>query len=122
MKAFQIIFTPAAAAELSRLPKELQLHVLGEFRGVPERVLATEMDDVGRLEHGGRVLHRLRLGDHRIYFEKHTLGVLVHRILSRNTLNDFLYRQGIKAGEDEALQNNPRFWELIENARSPRKS
>jgi mRNA-degrading endonuclease RelE of RelBE toxin-antitoxin system len=122
MKAFQIIFTPAAAAELSRLPKELQLQVLGEFRGVPERVLATEMDDVGRLEHGGRVLHRLRLGDHRIYFEKHALGVLVHRILSRNTLKDFLYRQGLKAGEDAALQSNPRFWELIENARSPGKA
>ena len=50
--------------------------------------------------------------------EKHDLGVLVHRILSRNTLKDFLYRQGLKTGEDEALQSNPRFWELIQTART----
>lgn len=121
MMPFQIIFTPAASAELARMPKDLQLQVLGEFRGVPQQVMATDLEDVGKLEYRGRVLHRLRLGDYRIYFEKHELGVLVHRILSRHTLKDFLFRQGLKVDEDEALQSNPRFWELIENARSAGK-
>ena len=122
MMPFQIIFTPAAAAELARMPKDLQLQILGDFRGVPHQVMATELEDFGKLERDGRVLHRLRLGDYRIYFEKHDLGVLVHRILSRNTLKDFLYRQGLKTGEDEALQSNPRFWELIQTARATGKS
>ncbi len=115
---FQIIFTPAGAAELARMPKELQLQVLGEFRGLPQQVMTTELDDFGKLERDGRILHRFRVGDYRIYFERHDLGVLVHRILNRHTLKDFLYRSGLKSDEDEALQQNPKFWEMIEAAKT----
>ncbi len=117
MSPFQIIFTPTSAAELARMPKELQLHILGEFRGIPQQVIGTELDDFGKLERGGRILHRFRIGDFRVYFERHELGLLVHRILSRNTLKDFMYRSGLKVEEDEALQQNPKFWEMIESAR-----
>ncbi len=118
MSPFQIIFTPTSAAELARMPKELQLQILGEFRGLPQQVIGTELDDFGKLERGGRILHRFRVGDYRVYFERHDLGVLVHRVLSRNTLKDFLYRSGLKVEEDEALQQNPKFWEMIEAART----
>jgi mRNA-degrading endonuclease RelE of RelBE toxin-antitoxin system len=118
MNPFQIIFTPAGAAELARMPKELQLQILGEFRGLPQQVLGTELDDFGKLERDNHILHRFRVGDYRVYFERHELGVLVHRILSRNTLKDFFFRSGVKTGEDESLQENPKFWELIANARS----
>jgi len=118
MSPFQIIFTPTSAAELARMPKELQLHILGEFRGLPQQVIGTELDAFGKLERGGRILHRFRIGDFRVYFERHDLGVLVHRILSRNTLKDFFYRSGLKVEEDEALQQNPKFWEMIEAARA----
>jgi mRNA-degrading endonuclease RelE of RelBE toxin-antitoxin system len=118
MNTFQIIFTPASAAEVGRLPKELQLQILGEFRGLPQQVIGTELDAFGKLERGGRSLHRFRVGDYRVYFERHDLGVLVHRILSRNTLKDFLYRSGLKVEEDEALQQNPKFWEMMETARA----
>jgi mRNA-degrading endonuclease RelE of RelBE toxin-antitoxin system len=119
MNPFQIIFTPTSAAELARMPKDLQLQILGEFRGLPQQVVGTELDDFGKLQHGGRTLHRFRVGDYRVYFERHELGVLVHRILSRHTLKDFLYRSGLKVQEDEALQENPKFWEMIEAARTP---
>ena len=118
MNPFQIIFTPTSAAEVARMPKELQLQILGDFRGLPHQVLEGELEDFGRLESDGHVLHRFRLGDYRVYFERHKLGVLVHRILSRNTLKDFFYRSGIKTGEDETLQENPKFWELIESAKT----
>jgi len=110
-----------AAAELARMPKELQLQILGEFRGLPHQVLGTELEEFGKLEQGGRILHRFHLGDYRVYFERHDLGVLVHRILSRHTLKDFLFRSGLKTGEDEALQENPKFWEMIESARTASK-
>jgi mRNA-degrading endonuclease RelE of RelBE toxin-antitoxin system len=118
MATFQIIFTPASAAELARMPKELQLQILGEFRGLPQQVRGAELDEFGKLEQDGRILHRFRVGDYRVYFERHDLGVLVHRILSRHTLKDFLFRSGLKTGEDEALQENPKFWEMIESAKS----
>jgi mRNA-degrading endonuclease RelE of RelBE toxin-antitoxin system len=118
MRPFQIIFNPTSAAELARMPKDLQLHILGEFRGLPQEVLKTDLEGFGRLERGGKILHRLRLGDYRVYFQRHDLGVVVHRILSRNTLKDFLFRSSLPIKEDEALQENPKFWELIEAAKS----
>jgi mRNA-degrading endonuclease RelE of RelBE toxin-antitoxin system len=117
MRPFQIIFNPTSAAELARMPKELQLLILGEFRGLPQEIISTELERFGKLERSGRTLHRFRIGDYRIYFERHELGVVVRRILSRNTLKDFLFRSSLPVAEDEALQENPKFWEMIETAR-----
>lgn len=121
MRQFQIIFTPACAAELAKMPKDVQLRVLGEFRGLPQEVLSQDAERHGVLRRSGRVLHRYRIGDYRIYYERHELGVLVHRILSRNTLKDFLFRSSLPGAEDETLQENPKFWELIEAARASSK-
>jgi mRNA-degrading endonuclease RelE of RelBE toxin-antitoxin system len=118
MRPFQIIFNPTSAAELARMPKELQLDILGEFRGLPQEIISTELERFGKLERGGKTMHRFRIGDYRIYFERHELGVVVHRILNRNSLKDFLFRSSLPVGEDEALQENPKFWELIEAARA----
>jgi mRNA-degrading endonuclease RelE of RelBE toxin-antitoxin system len=117
MRQFQIIFNPTSAAELARMPKELQLNILGQFRGIPQEIMSTELERFGKLERDGRILHRFRIGDYRIYFEKHELGIVVHRILSRNTLKDFLFRSNLPTGEDEALQESPKFWEMIEAAK-----
>jgi mRNA-degrading endonuclease RelE of RelBE toxin-antitoxin system len=117
MRPFQIIFNPTSAAELARMPRELQLQILGEFRGLPQQLMHTELDEFGKLERAGRTLHRFRVGDYRVYFERHELGLVVHRILNRHTLKDFFFRSGLKMKEDEALQENPKFWELIETAK-----
>jgi mRNA-degrading endonuclease RelE of RelBE toxin-antitoxin system len=122
MRPFQIIFNPTSAAELSRMPKELQLQILGEFRGLPQEVMSTDLEHFGKLQRSHKSLHRFRLGDYRVYFERHELGVVVHRILSRHSLKDFLFRSSMPLGEDEALEKNPKFWELIEAARSHAKS
>ncbi len=118
MRPFQIIFNPTSAAELARMPRELQLEILGEFRGLPQEVMSTDLERFGKLERSGKVLHRFRLGDYRIYFERHELGVVVHRILSRNSLKDFLFRSSLPLREDEALEKNPKFWDLIEAAKT----
>jgi mRNA-degrading endonuclease RelE of RelBE toxin-antitoxin system len=122
MRPFQIIFNPTSASELAKMPKELQLQILGEFRGLPQQVMHTELTDFGKLERAGHVLHRFRIGDYRVYFERHELGVVVHRILSRHTLKDFFFRSGLKTQEDAALQENPKFWEMIEAAKSAAKT
>ncbi len=122
MRLFQIIFNPISALELAKMPKDLQLSILGEFRGLPREVMSTEMEKFGKLERDGKTLHRFRIGDYRVYFEKHELGVVVHRILSRNTLKDFLFRSNLPTGEDEVLQDNPKFWDLIETARAASSS
>jgi len=50
MRPFQIIFNPTSAAELAKMPKELQLHILGEFRGLPQEVMKTDLERFGKLE------------------------------------------------------------------------
>jgi len=118
MRPFQIIFNPTSTAELAKMPKELQLSIMGEFRGLPKEVRQSDLDKYGRMEREGHLLHRFRLGDYRIYFELHELGVLVHRILNRNSLKDFMFRSSLPLREeDDALRENPKFWELIEAAR-----
>ena len=114
MIPFQIIFNPTSSHELSKMPKELQLDILGDFRGFPQDVRSKDLDRFGKLERQGKQLYRYRLGDYRVYFERCELGIIIHRILNNNTLKDFLFRSSLPLGEDEALQENPKFWELMD--------
>ena len=116
MGPFQIIFNPTSAAELAAMPKRLQLEILGQFKGIPQDMVQSDLEVFGKLEKSGRLLYRFRVADYRIYFERHKLGVVVHRILSRNTLKDFFYRSNLKLGEDRALEANPDFWEQVADA------
>ena len=112
---FEIIFNPTSASELAGMPKDLQLQILGEFRGLPDEVRASGF--YGKLESGVKTLHRYKVGNYRVYFECHELGVVVHRIFSRNTLKDFFFRNAqMVQNEDEALAENPEFWRVIEEA------
>ena len=78
--------------------------------------MTTELERFGQLERDGKTLYRFRLGDYRVYFERHDLGVVVHRIMNKNTLKDFLYRSSFPVPEDSMLQENPKFWETIESS------
>jgi mRNA-degrading endonuclease RelE of RelBE toxin-antitoxin system len=112
---FQIIFNPTSTAELAGMPKDLQLQILGEFRGLPDEVRSSGF--YGKLESGVKTLHRYRVGNYRVYFECCELGVVVHRIFSRNTLKDFFFRNvQMTQNEDEALAENPEFWRVIDEA------
>ena len=114
MALFQIIFNPTSAAELGMMPKRLQLEILGEFRGIPQEMVGSNLERFGKLEKDGKSLFRFRIGDYRVYFERHKLGVVVHRILAKNTLKDFMFRSNLNTSEDRALQENPEFWHQIE--------
>ena len=73
MRPFQIIFNPTSAAELARMPKELQLNILGEFRGLPQEVMSTDLERFGSWNGRARPAP-FSIGDYRIYFERHELG------------------------------------------------
>jgi mRNA-degrading endonuclease RelE of RelBE toxin-antitoxin system len=114
MVPFQIIFNPLSAKELAKMPKDLQLDILGDFRGFPQDMRSTDIERFGKLERNGKKLYRYRLGDYRVYFERSELGIVIHRILNRNTLKDFLFRSSLPTGEDAALEQNPKFWDLMD--------
>ena len=110
----QIIFNDLSAAEMEALPKLLQLEILGEFQVLPDDLDKLDPTLYGQVSRDGRTLYRYRAGDYRIYFEPHDHGLLIRRVLSKNTIRDFLFRASLPMAEDEELAGNHKFWELIE--------
>ena len=123
---FQIIFNELSAAELSALPKVLQLNLLGEFQVLPEDLdgsAAGGGDKFGRIERDGKKLYRYRASDYRIYFEPCEQGVTVHRILHKNTVSDFRFRSKLPmVAEDDQLGRTKAFWKLIDEGANARPS
>ena len=115
-RVIQIIFNDISAGELSQLPTQTQFHLLEALNIQPPDVDDTILGKrYGVLERGGKRLYRCRAGDHRIYFAIVDGNVRVHRILHKNSLQDFLYRSNLPGGgEDEALSRSKNFWHLID--------
>src|SRR6516165_2153836 len=118
---FQIIFNELSAAEMSALPKKMQLNLLGQFEILPEDLDRLDSKHFGVIERDGKKLYRYRAKDYRIYFEKTPEGITVHRVLHKNTLRDFLFRTKLPTGEDEQLTERHEFWKLIEQGERTRK-
>ena len=118
---FQIIFNELSAAEISALPKKLQLELLAEFQILPEDLDHLDSERFGLIEREGKKLYRYRAKDYRIYFEKTDEGVTVHRVLHKNTFRDFLFRSKLPMAEDDQLGKNREFWKLIEQGERTQK-
>ncbi len=99
---------------MSQLDTLLQLELLSEFKIDPHTLVNLDGRRFGKLEREGRELYRYRAKDYRIYFEVADEKVIVHRVLHKNTLDDFLFRSKLPVSEDEALSKNKVFWKLID--------
>jgi mRNA-degrading endonuclease RelE of RelBE toxin-antitoxin system len=119
---FQIVFNELSAAEMSALPKKLQLELLAEFEILPEDLDQLDRKHFGVIERQGKKLFRYRAKDYRIYFEKTAEGITVHRVLHKNTLRDFLFRSKLPVSEDQQLGKQREFWKLIEQGEKTRKT
>ena len=112
---FQVIFNNISAAEMAALPKDLQLDLLSEFQFLPSDLDSLDPERFGTVRRDGRTLRRYRAKEYRIYFERHPEGLLVSRVLHKNTIRDFLYRSNLPMDEeDEQLAEAKGFWQLIE--------
>jgi mRNA-degrading endonuclease RelE of RelBE toxin-antitoxin system len=118
---FQVIFNELSAAEMSRLPKGLQLDLLAEFQVLPEDMKQLDPEKFGLIEREGKRLHRYRALDYRIYFEQTSEGIVIHRVLHKNTIRDFLFRTKLPMAEDDQLGNTREFWKLIEEGEETRR-
>ena len=119
---FQIIFNELSAAEISALPKSLQLELLAEFQILPEDLDRLDSKRFGVIEREGKKLYRYRAKDYRIYFDKRAEGITIHRVLHKNTLRDFLFRSKLPTAEDAQLEKARDFWKLIEQGERTRKA
>jgi len=117
----QIVFNEISAAEMSALPKDLQLDLLAEFQFLPEDLDKLDEEKFGILERDGKRLFRYRAKDYRIYFDRREEGITVHRVLHKNTIRDFLFRTKLPMTEDDQLGQQKGFWKLIEEAEKTRQ-
>ena len=111
----QIIFNNVSAKELSAMPRALQLELIDGFQLFP-RDFEKADEKFGRLTREGKELFRYRVKDYRIYFEKENNLINVRCILHKNTLKDFFFRSKLPITEDQLLQENPKFWQLVETS------
>lgn len=119
---FQVIFNAISAGEMAALPKDLQLDLLAEFQFLPGDLDSLDGEKFGRVSRDGRTLHRCRARDYRIYFERHPEGILIHRVLHKNTIRDFLFRSNLPLDEEDGgLAETNDFWKLIREAEEARK-
>ena len=120
---FQIIFNELSAAEISQLDTLLQLELLTEFKVTPADLESADGGRFGKLEREGKALYRYRAKGYRIYFEVVDAGVRVHRVLHKNSLEDFFFRNGSKVAghEDEVLAKSKSFWKLIEEGQRAKR-
>ena len=111
----QIVFNEISAAELSHLPVQVQFQLLEALNiqpdGIDEASLAKRF---GVLERHGKKLFRCRAGEYRIYFAVTDGMVKVHRVVHKNTFQDFLVRSNLAGEEDAALAQSKNFWQLID--------
>jgi mRNA-degrading endonuclease RelE of RelBE toxin-antitoxin system len=117
----QIVFNEISAAEMTALPKEMQLDLLAEFQFLPEDLENLDTEKFGVVERDGKRLYRYRAKEYRIYFEQSAEGITVHRVLHKNTIRDFLFRTKLPMTEDDQLGQRDAFWKLIEEGEQTRK-
>lgn len=109
----QIIFSDVSAKELAAMPRQLQLELVDGFQLLPADFEKAD-EKFGQLTRGGKRIYRFRVKDYRIYFEKHGDIINVRCILNKNTMKDFFFRSKLPISEDQLLQENPKFWQLLE--------
>lgn len=118
---FQIVFNEISAAEISALGTLEQLELLEEFHVTEQDLNGSGSDRFGKIERDGHVMYRFRAKEYRFYFEVKDGSIIVHRVLHKGTLSDFLFRSKMPLAEDEALANSKHFWKLIDEGRNARR-
>lgn len=98
-KPFQIVFSYQSEQDLSQLSKPMQFQVMDGLGNLPQALSSADPDSIGKAERDNRNIYRFRYKEFRIYFEKTDHGVLIHRILLKNTLADFLLRSNLVFSE-----------------------
>jgi mRNA-degrading endonuclease RelE of RelBE toxin-antitoxin system len=117
----QIVFNEISAAEISRLGTLEQLELLDEFKVSEKDLENLDGERFGRIVRDAKTLYRFRAADYRFYFEVKDGAVVVHRVLHKGTISDFLFRSKMPLAEDEALAGSKHFWKLIDEGRNARR-
>lgn len=117
----EIVFNELSAAEMSKMGTMEQLELLDQFHVQKSDLDNLDGEKFGVFERDGKKLYRFRTTDWRLYFEVKDGCVIVHRVLHKGTLSDFLFRSKMPLSEDEELAKSKHFWQLIDEGRNAKR-
>ncbi len=117
----QIVFNEISAAEMSKIDTLDQMEIFDQFQVTEADLESVDDESYGKIVKDGKTLYRFRSADYRIYFEVAEKNVVVHRVLHKGGLSDFLFRSKLSSAEDEQLAESKHFWNLIDEGRNARK-
>lgn len=117
----QIVFNDISAAEMAEIPLTAQVELLSEFNTLPAHSKDIDLGRYGRVERDGKLLYRHRARDYRLYFEVGEDELVVHRVLHKNTIRDFLFRAELPMADEEDVSQAREFWELIEEGKQAKR-
>ena len=101
--------------ELNKLDTLAQLELVEPISSLKAADLEHPREPLGRFHRRGRAIYRLRAGDHRFYFDAAGDILHVNYILHRNSLEDFLLRNGLPVTEQQLAEQHSKFWKYLES-------
>jgi mRNA interferase RelE/StbE len=111
---YQLNFSDQALAELKRLPKHAQLVLMEQISSIRPDELSTPADHMGRFSREGKIFHRMRAGEFRVYFEAIGETLYMHYILHQHSLADFVFRFKLPFTEETLIEQHQSFWKYLE--------
>lgn len=113
-RVYQLNFSNQALGELKRLPKLAQLELMEQMSAIRPDELAKGTDAMGRFHREGKIFHRLRAGEFRIYFEALNDTLFMHYILHQHSLADFVFRFKLPFTDETLVEQHQSFWKYLE--------
>lgn len=103
--------------ELNSLDKLDQLAAIDPLGSLKPEELAHPREPLGKFHRRGKEFYRLRVNEHRFYFEVKGSTLHVTYILHRNSLEDFLLRNKLPVSEKQLIEQDSKFWKYLESLR-----
>jgi len=114
---YQVTFSEQAMQELNKLDKMAQLSAIEALGAIKATELAHPREPLTRFKRGAKEYYRLRVDEHRFYFQVSDAVLHVSYILHRNSLEDFLLRNKLPVSEQQLAEQHSKFWKYLESLR-----
>ena len=112
---FQLTFSDQSMTEVNALDHTGQLELMANLSSLTSDILSAESSRVGQFQREGKLFHRFRIGELRVYFEHNGENLHCHYILHKNTFSDFIVRCKLPVANERDLEKNQSFWEYLDS-------
>lgn len=112
---FQLTFSEQSMSEVNALGHAEQLGLMEKLGSLSDEVLQGTGGQVGNFYREGKLFHRFRIDDLRIYFERIDDTLHCHYVLRKNTFTDFVVRFKLPIADEQTLEKDQSFWNYLES-------